>query len=191
MFAEESPDWSIDPDGSDICEMCGEEAATIHLLRVENGAVTHSRLCQSCAETMAQQTEGMALVLAVPTVLRGPEKASGQTKRGVAPGSGENRVCNECGTTLADLKETGLVGCASCYQVFSDYLEEMVGAATGAVEHLGKVPRRGAETDVLRHEILRLQRMLRELVECERFEEAASVRDRLAELGERLAKELS
>ena len=54
------------------------------------------------------------------------------------------------------------------------------------VEHLGKMPRRGPESDTLRHEIMRLQRMLRELVECERFEEAAGVRDRLTELGQRL-----
>jgi protein-arginine kinase activator protein McsA len=34
--------------------------------------------------------------------------------------------------------------------------------------------------------MMRLERMLRELVEHERFEEAAGVRDRLAELGHSL-----
>jgi protein-arginine kinase activator protein McsA len=34
--------------------------------------------------------------------------------------------------------------------------------------------------------MMRLERMLRELVEHERFEEAAGVRDRLTELGQRM-----
>jgi protein-arginine kinase activator protein McsA len=55
------------------------------------------------------------------------------------------------------------------------------------VEHLGKVPLRGPETDTVRHEMMRLERMLRELVEHERYEEAAGVRDRLTELGRSLS----
>jgi protein arginine kinase activator len=54
--------------------------------------------------------------------------------------------------------------------------------------HLGKVPQRGSERDVLRREVMRLERMLRELVDHERYEEAASVRDRLAELGRTIAR---
>ncbi len=91
-----------------------------------------------------------------------------------------------CGTTLTDLKESGLVGCVDCYRVFAEYLEATVRREAEPVEHLGKMPQRGPETDTLRHEMLRLQRMLRELVACERFEEAAGVRDRLTELGQRL-----
>ncbi len=103
---------------------------------------------------------------------------------------GHNRehFCAVCGTTLTDVKESGLVGCSDCYKVFAEYLENLLVAGAEPVEHLGKIPRRGPETDSLRHEILRLQRMLRELVECERFEEAAGVRDRLTELGERLGE---
>ncbi len=48
------------------------------------------------------------------------------------------------------------------------------------------MPLRGPETDTLRHETMRLERMLRELVEHERYEEAAGVRDRLTELGQAL-----
>jgi protein arginine kinase activator len=190
VFAEEPPSWTFDLGAAVACEQCGEEPASVHLLRVVDGQVTHTHLCPSCAEGLAEETEGMALVLAVPSVLR-------HMSRGAAPEESvgplldaehKEHYCEVCGTTLTDVKESGLVGCSSCYKVFGDYLESLLAGGSEPVEHLGKIPRRGPETDTLRHEILRLQRMLRELVECERFEEAAGVRDRLTELGQRLGE---
>lgn len=187
MFAEDSPDWNLGLDGSAECELCGQEAATMHLLRVVDGVVSHTRLCPDCAQSVAEQTEGIALVLAVPAVFRGLRaKAPDKDTVPVAPLEREERFCGACGTTLTDLKESGKVGCANCYNVFAEYLESVLQGDEELVEHLGKIPRRGPESDALRHEIMRLQRMLRELVDCERFEEAAGVRDRLAELGQRL-----
>jgi protein arginine kinase activator len=166
--------------------VCGEEPATIHLLRVVDGSVSHTHLCPTCAEEMADQTDGLALVLAVPSVLRNLTKPSGSQENVSALSPEENRFCAVCGTTLTDFRESGLVGCANCYQVFTEDLERMIAQGPEPVEHVGKMPQRGPETDTLRHEIMRLERMLRELVACERFEEAAGVRDKLAELGQRL-----
>jgi protein arginine kinase activator len=190
VFAEEPPSWSFDLGPSVICERCGEEPASVHLLRVVDGSVTHTHLCSSCAEGFAEETEGLALVLAVPSVLRqiGKGAASEETAVLASDLGNKDYYCEVCGTTLTDVKESGLVGCSNCYRVFADYLETVVTGDPESVEHLGKIPRRGPETDNLRHEILRLQRMLRELVDCERFEEAAGVRDRLAELGQRLGE---
>lgn len=187
MFAEDSADWNMDLSGSVTCEVCGEEPATIHLLRVVDGAVTHTHLCPGCAEEVAEQADGLALVLAVPSVLRnlGKQAPAGELLTEHVPREGEG-FCPVCGTTMTDLKESGLVGCANCYRVFSDYLERTLPEGAEMTEHLGKIPHRGPETDNLRHEIMRLERMLRELVATERFEEAAGVRDRLSELGQRL-----
>jgi len=189
VFAEESPDWNLDLGGSADCELCGEEPATMHLLRVVDGTVSHTHLCAHCAEGMAEQTEGLALVLAVPSVLRRlSKKSSGdrEATAGAASASREESFCGVCGTTLSDLRESGMVGCANCYGVFADHLEATVSRGAEPIEHLGKVPLRGPESDSLRHEMMRLERMLRELVAHERFEEAAGVRDRLADLGQRL-----
>ena len=186
MFAEDSADWNIDLSGSVMCEVCGEEPATIHLLRVADGAVSHTHLCPGCAEEVAEETDGLALVLAVPSVLRHLGKAAQQEPVPVVEDPVPDGFCSVCGTTLTDVKESGLVGCPNCYRVFEDYLGRAVPEGREATEHLGKIPHRGPETDNLRHEIMRLERMLRELVATERFEEAAGVRDRLSELGQRL-----
>jgi protein arginine kinase activator len=188
VFAEEPPGWSFDLGAAVTCEQCGEEPASVHLLRVVDGMVTHTHLCSGCAEGIAEETEGLALVLAVPSVLRtlGKGAAAEAAMPPVPDSERKEQSCEVCGTTLTDLKESGLVGCVNCYEVFSDYLERLVAGGDEPAPHLGKVPHRGPETDTLRHEMLRLQRMLRELVACERFEEAAGVRDRLTELGQRM-----
>jgi protein arginine kinase activator len=184
VFAEDSPDWNLDLNGSADCELCGEEPATMHLLRVVDGSISHTHLCATCAEQMAgEQTEGLALVLAVPSMLRGFGRKTSPDQQ---EASREESFCGSCGTTLTDLKESGMVGCANCYRVFADHLESTIRREAEPMEHLGKVPLRAPETDGLRHEMMRLERMLRELVEHERFEEAAGVRDRLAELGQTL-----
>jgi protein arginine kinase activator len=186
VFAEESPDWSFELGTAVTCERCGEEPASVHLLRVVDGAVSHTHLCPSCAEGMAEEVDGLALVLAVPSVLRNLNKGAADAPVRPPAVEREERSCSVCGTTLTDLKESGLVGCAKCYETFTEQLETSLQIGAERTEHLGKIPHRGPETDTLRHEILRLKRMLRELVACERFEEAAGVRDRLTELGQRL-----
>jgi protein arginine kinase activator len=139
---------------------------------------------------LAEETEGMALVLAVPSVLRNMGRGAVSDDVLVQAQGSESKehFCGVCGTTRTDVKESGLVGCSNCYKVFADHLETLLAGGAEPVEHLGKIPHRGPETDNLRHEILRLQRMLRELVQCERFEEAAGVRDRLTELDQRLGE---
>ncbi len=190
VFVDDTPAFDIESDPAATCEMCGEEGAVIHLLRVQEGQVTHTRLCHTCAETLAGETEGVALVLAVPAALRQIARAVPRADTQGAPApADEHRVCTVCGTTLADLKETGTVGCPVCYQVFAEYLWSAVHEGGDPLEHLGKVPQSGSPRDSVRHEVARLKRMLRELVETERFEEAASVRDRLADLAHDLDEE--
>lgn len=186
MFADESPDWNLDIDGSGRCESCGEETASIHLLRVQDGAVTHTHLCPACAEGIAEQTEGLALVLSVPSAHRVDRNAV--EKPAVQPTAmqAEDGFCGVCGTTATDLQESGMVGCPNCYRVLGPAIEAFVESDESEIAHLGKVPRQSPPGDSVRHEIMRLERMLRELIECERFEEAAGVRDRLTQLAARL-----
>ncbi len=174
--------------GASHCESCGIQPATVHVAKVEDGKIVTSDLCQSCAAELGREAAGNALVFAVPLGvgqvlggLLGVDQPQAPPVADEAP----DIVCGVCGTTAADVREHGLLGCAACYDAFGPYLDESAEADPGEIRcHLGKLPARGPEGAGARREVLRLQRMLRELVESERFEEAAGVRDRLAELGE-------
>ncbi len=187
MFAEGA---EPQPGGGAMrCESCGVQPASVHVAKVEEGKIVTSDLCQSCAAELGREVAGSALVFAVPLgvgQVLGGLLGSDQPHAPVEVDDGLDTVCGVCGTTAADVREHGLLGCAACYEVFGPYLDdESSGESVDQVHyHLGKMPARGPEGAGARREVLRLQRMLRELVESERFEEAAGVRDRLAELGE-------
>lgn len=186
MFAE-GPEWQ--PEGeADLCESCGREPASVHVVRVEGGEISQSHVCQECAGDTAQQSGGPALVFALPLYLSGVRPKEQTRSLSSIVGRSDLR-CEYCGTTFTDLAETGLLGCAECYGVFAEHLTpsdrggEMDDPAEHPHLHAGKVPSRAPAGLQQRREVVRLTRMLRELVETERFEEAARVRDRLLELG--------
>lgn len=81
-----------------------------------------------------------------------------------------------------------MLGCPACYQAFGQHIEAALGG-TEAPGHLGKQPSREQPALEQRREVMRLEHMLKELVDDERYEEAAGVRDRIAELAELAAEE--
>lgn len=182
MFAEGA---QYRPEGStSLCEACGVQPASVHVARLEDGRITTSDLCQSCAQTLGEEMGGNGLVFALPAAMgRFFGSMMGvEPQEPVEEDDGPDFMCGVCGTTTSDVHESGLLGCASCYDVFEGYVA--VDAADEALEHLGKVPARNPQGATDRREVLRLRRMLLELVDSERYEEAAGVRDRLTELGE-------
>ena len=98
----------------------------------------------------------------------------------------DESFCGVCGTTLSDLKESGMVGCANCYRCSPTIWKPRCAGRPNRWSIWARCPCAAPRDDTLRHEMMRLERMLRELVAHERFEEAAGVRDRLAELGQRM-----
>jgi protein arginine kinase activator len=184
MFAD-GTGWELETGGSPLCESCGAEPAVVHLVQVQDGAIAHTHLCQRCAQQAAEEgPASMAVVFAMPAMLTGlfgNALASEKGRRAVPP-SLDDPVCGVCATTLEQVTDSGQLGCAACYGVFAAQVEQAIAAAHDSLAYHGKLPRNlPVELDG-RREVVRLRRMMTELVENERFEEAASVRDRLAEL---------
>lgn len=189
MFADGSG-WELETGGSPLCESCGSEQAVVHLVQIHDGAVAHTHLCGRCAQQAAEQgPASMAVVFAMPAMLTGlfgnvlkPEEG----RRTTLP-TLDDPVCGVCGTTLEQVTESGRLGCAACYDVFAVQVEQAMAAARDSLVYQGKLPRHMPQNVDGPREVVRLRRMLTELVDRERFEEAAGVRDRLAELGAGLA----
>jgi len=187
LFAEESG-WFGDAGEVRFCESCRERPASVHVTRVGEEDIAQVFLCRECAEKAANEAEGPAIVLAMPAEFVESFAGILDTEEDEEESQlDEYLLCVTCGTTLRDLKTSNRLGCASCYQVFEEYLEENLEdeeEERDLVLFAGKIPAGGPEESRVRKEILRLRRMLDELVDTERFEEAASVRDRLSELVE-------
>jgi len=181
------------------CQKC-VKPAIVHLTEVVHDVDTkravEMHLCMSHAveaglvmpgaEMLPQVATGWGKknAKALPTTIvpTSSTQPSGLTiTRGSSQTSIDPMTCPLCGTTWAQFKQTGLMGCPNDYQLFERKLLPLLKRAQeGASEHIGKVPpqKKTRETDRLVTS-LRLKRELQKAVDTENYEKAAKLRDEL------------
>jgi protein arginine kinase activator len=179
------------------CDRC-ETEATIHELTIKNGQKVERHLCERCALELGMEVQPNLKVGELLQKLVTGQAAAPAAK--AAPGQREGQRCASCGTSFAEFRQSGLMGCADCYRAFEAKLGPLLERAhEGASHHVGKVPRRalaasrsaasegesllGGERERTQQTAL-LRRQLDEAVASEQYERAAKIRDDLRRLGE-------
>ncbi len=163
------------PDGCATCV----KAKTVHLTQIVGGDVNELHLCGECpwAEKVSAVETVNIVCEAKPSIeLEAPGLTS--TDRG--------RSCPECGYTQDTFKQSGRLGCPSCYEIFAAALEAVFHKAHRGVKHKGKVPSK-FEAPVSLEEIQTLKQELEEHVAREEYEKAAELRDRIFDLESRIS----
>lgn len=165
-----------------LCQQCQQREAVVHLTKIVGETVTTQHLCARCAAEQGIATEPEALQAPMGALL--VEMAS--ERAGAAPDA--LVICPGCGATLDDIRNTGRVGCATCWSTFDLPLRALVRRLNGSVRHVGEMyhaPGDDTEdpTRALRRERERLRSALRQAVALEQFEDAARLRDQLREIG--------
>jgi protein arginine kinase activator len=122
------------------CDRC-ENEATVHEVRIENGKRREKHLCEQCAksEGVAPQVPAPITALLQQFVTQtNPGAAGGET-----PGpAAKTAPCPACGTTYGQFRQTGLLGCPKCYEVFEAQLSPLIARAhEGGTRHVGKTPK--------------------------------------------------
>jgi len=150
------------------CQSCQKNVASVHQVQVIYSAdgppsVQAMHLCPPSAKA------GGVPHTDVPSF---PKMVSllGQAILGKNPptkGLG-GKSCPDCGWTLRDFKQTSRFGCPKDYEVFSDFVEEILENIHGFTEHCS------AAEDL---EIQNLRSQLREAVAKEDYESAAALKD--------------
>lgn len=98
--------------------------------------------------------------------------------------------CSECGTSWKSIHEDGLTGCPHCYVTFATPLQKVMQQLHSSTEHTGKIPRFREKQEQLKanrekreeHRIEMLQYRLEAAIQLENFEEAAQIRDKIAQV---------
>ncbi|MCP4378572.1 MAG: hypothetical protein GY794_20645 [bacterium] len=155
------------------CDKCGKPA-TIHLTEIIDGEKIEKHFCQNCAST-----DGITIKADVPIgqLLEDFVLQSGGLD--VAP----EQVCDVCGMKFSEFRETGLLGCPNDYDVFEDGLVEILERAQeGELQHIGKLPHGSDDIQKRQSAILRLRAELKDAINNEKYEHAASLRDQIKEL---------
>lgn len=121
------------------CDHC-DNPATVHEVTIQGGVKVEKHLCEQCAK---QHGSGLPSQPPITQLLSQYVAAQSQVgqKAGVkARGAG---VCGSCGTTYAQFRHTGLLGCPECYAAFESQLGPLLARAhEGLSHHVGKIPRR-------------------------------------------------
>ena len=131
---------------------------------VVGGELKRTDLCEDCArESGAIHPSGF---LSAEALMKGPASTAEE----------KAEKCPACGYTLDSLNKTGRLGCAVCYEKFSESLAVALQESQKAMTHLGKRPGRNkAGRDELEAE-------MQHLIRTEQYEEAAKLRDRMSRL---------
>ena len=158
------------------CQICNKNDATIHLTEITDGVRTEMHICEHCA---AQQditvkshipiNELLSNLLAVqPT----DDELSGPIEQKIA--------CPNCGFTLAQFRKEGLFGCPHDYEVFERTLRPLIEKAhDGKTTHCGKIPSTTPQDTKAQIELMNLRQQLEAAVQCEDYELAARLRDKI------------
>ena len=140
-----------------LCQHCKKNEATTHVKTMVNGKYAEYRLCPECAHELGYDSMFTDFSADFGGLL------SSFFSNALPAISGATH-CDTCGSTLNDIKRTGKVGCADCYDTFFSVNEEE-----------NKSDNDASSED----KIGSLRAELKEAIEKENFERAAQLRDEI------------
>ena len=91
--------------------------------------------------------------------------------------------CPDCGMEFDTCEPVHLImGCASCYRLFSEKFASLFSTIHAGARHEGKFPKKFGTAQFHKREVTRLRGLLQNAVAIEDFEEAARLRDLVRDL---------
>ena len=168
-----------------LCDVCKQKKATVFLTQIVKGEMQKVNLCEGCSkEKGVTDPTGFALAEMLLGFGHG-EKIE------TVP---QEKTCAACGMPHTTFRKTGRLGCAKCYTVFGDGMDNLLKAMHKGTSHIGKVPAgrtaaklappAAAPVPSAEPNIPQMRAALEAAIATEQFEEAARLRDEIRRLTE-------
>ena len=104
---------------SSLCEACRRQPAKFTVFRASKHRRHGERsLCESCAKDAERIFSGNSGLLV--TELLGIERSVSKIEQD------RTKVCPDCGNTVDDVTEAGILGCPTCCSTFEDEIAQVV-----------------------------------------------------------------
>lgn len=166
-----------------LCEVCKKNEATVFITKIVNGNKQQLNLCEHCAKEFDGFSIGKGIEIVAPfsfqNILSGLLDYIGEVPKTNA----EVEVsCSNCGMTLRDFKEKGILGCSECYKSFSSTVNPIINRVQGKVEHVGKIPKKSGKEITTKKALINLKQELQKAIALEEYEKAADIRDKIREI---------
>ncbi|MBA4032380.1 MAG: DNA helicase UvrBC [Planctomyces sp.] len=156
------------------CEQCSKPAV-LHITELHDGAVDAHHLCESCAKDYLSHGSEPE-VDEVESGLSQEDDLESDSSESIPE---EQPPCPNCGITFKEFRSLGRLGCAHDYSHFREELSRLIENIHSEVQHVGKVPKRQPDASRQQFDLIRLKLRLKEAVDEEQYEEAASIRDQI------------
>lgn len=157
------------------CQRC-PKAATLHITEVlDEDQFEELHLCEECAQKYLYETS-------IKKSNDSPKVPQVAEENDAEVAGTNERACEICGLRFGDFRNSGRLGCPHDYSAFTTELAPLLENIHGEVRHCGKVPRRAPALKNREQELTRLKKRLQQAIVDEAYEEAARLRDRIAEL---------
>lgn len=140
-----------------LCQRCKKNPVAVSYVEKINGNKFEYHLCAFCYADLYGELNNKATVGVWAGFFSAPVP--------------RKKFCPVCRTTLADFERSGLLGCASCYDVFKDELIPSILRIHGKTEHIGKVGKNLDELGLHRR-LKSLQEQLEDALRVKNFREA-------------------
>lgn len=157
-----------------LCERCEHEVASVHVTKIVNNKKTEAHFCQKCAQEVGSFGFGVEIPNIFSSFFEQP-KAWGSVA--------ENALnCPTCNLSVNDFRRINQLGCSDCYHIFRKDIHPLLRRLHGASRHVGKVPLKSHAKIRLEREVEQLREQLKQAIDLENYEEAASLRDQIRQL---------
>ena len=156
-----------------VCQFCKLKEASVHVTEIADNKVKKVDACAACAK---EKNYNDPAAFAIADHRRGLGAAQKMEEASEAVGA---LSCNQCGYTQADFKKSCRLGCAHCYDIFSDGLDSVLKTMHKDIRHRGKVPAGMKSALEGAHRLQGLNRDLQVAIGQEDFESAARLRDEI------------
>ena len=155
-----------------LCQHCKKNIATYNRVDEINGERFETHLCQNCYTELFGSLHSL--------------NNGGDICAWLFDSPPKNRkACPVCGTTYGDYERTGLLGCASCYDVFKEELLPVIDRIQGKIQHVGKVGSNNDDLGLYR-KLKALQGQLETALREKKFAEAGRLNKRINEITKKL-----
>ena len=179
------------------CENCGKRYANVKYTQIINGDKREMFLCDECSKIFG--IDNFNIPIDFSTFLG--DIFSEFENENIIPPMLKNKQlkCSKCNSTFEDFINTGKFGCDKCYSTFEEKIDPLLRSLQGANRHIGRLGKIESE-DINKMEnweesekqdikdtmklgqINELRRQLKLAIKEEKYEEAATLRDRIKEI---------
>lgn len=181
-----------------LCQNCGKNEVNFKYTQVINGVKKEMALCDKCAKSLGIENLDFNMPINFSSFLGDFLNIASDTDFLPSFNKIESLQCKNCGMTYNEFVDKGKVGCAHCYEIFSNTLNPVLKNIHGSTSHIGRLSKINAsdKKTVFKDEekankinkeeskIDKLNIELKQAIKEERYEDAAKIRDEIKKLSQ-------